>query len=77
MSDMFRRRLALISVAVIAVLSMAAFAVPIAAASSGAGRHLSGRLVATDRHSRTIEVGTASRGQLLNLRVNQQTGFEP
>lgn len=76
MSDIVRRRLALISVALIAALSMAAFAVPVAASPIGQSRHFSGKLVAPDRHSRTIKVGTPSRGEL-NLRVNQQASLEP
>ena len=78
MRDVFRRRLALVSVAAIAALSMAAIAVPMASASrdqSPGSEDFHGKVVSTDQHPKTVKVDTTSRGTL-SFRVNQQTRFE-
>lgn len=75
MRDIFQRRLALVTVAVIAALSMAAIAVPMASASRDQSQDFRGKVISTDRHPKTVKVDTRSRGKL-KFRVNQQTRFE-
>ena len=75
MRDIFRRRLALVSVAVIAALSIAAIAVPMVSASRDQSQDFRGKVVSTDPHPKTVKVDTKSKGKL-SFRVNQQTRFE-
>ena len=75
MRDILRRRLALLSLAVIAALSMAAIAAPMASASRDERQDFQGKVVSTQTHPKIVKVDTKSRGKL-SFRVNQQTRFE-
>ena len=76
MRDMFRRRLALVSVAMIAALGVAAIAVPAVSALTDHGsRDFRGKVISTDRHPRIVKVDTRSNGGL-SFRVNKRTRFE-
>ncbi len=75
MRDIFRRRLALLSVAVIAALSMAAIAVPMASASRDQSQDFRGKVVSTSHHPKTVKVNTRSRGKL-GFRVTQRTRYD-
>jgi hypothetical protein len=68
-----RIRLAVGLVALIAALSMAAIAVPVALASKGEDFH--GKVASTHSHPRTVKVDTGSRGTM-QFRVTQRTRFE-
>ncbi len=73
MRGMFRSRLAL---GLVALLSMAAIAVPVASASKDSHRHdLRGKVVSTQQHPKTVIVNTRSKGKV-SFRVTKQTRYD-
>lgn len=73
MRGMFRSRLAL---ALVAILSIAAIAAPVATASKDSHRHdLRGKVVSTQQHPKTVTVNTRSKGKV-DFRLTKQTRYD-
>jgi hypothetical protein len=73
MRGVFRSRLGLVLVALIAALSMASLAVPAALASKN--EDFRGKVVSTHVHPRTVNVHNRSRGTV-RFRVTKRTRYE-
>jgi Domain of unknown function (DUF5666) len=73
MRGMFRSKFALV---LVALVSVAAIAAPVATASRDNHRHdLRGKVVSTKRHPKTVTVNTRSKGEV-DFRITNQTRYD-